>query len=104
MTTFDYVMLILASASPRRQELLRNAGIAFEVQPAHIPEDPTWRNPKALPNGWPAKRRKRWQAATAGCVLGADTIVVMDGQILGKPPILPTRRECYGCFPDTTMK
>ena len=33
-------MLVLASASPRRQELLRNAGIPFEVQPAHIPEDP----------------------------------------------------------------
>ena len=33
-------MLVLASASPRRQELLRNAGISFEVQPANIPEDP----------------------------------------------------------------
>src|ERR1700686_4651424 len=31
-------MLVLASASPRRQELLRNAGLAFEVQPANIPE------------------------------------------------------------------
>jgi len=33
-------MLVLASASPRRQELLRNAGISFEVHPADIPEDP----------------------------------------------------------------
>ena len=32
--------LVLASASPRRQELLRRAGIPFEVQPAHIAEDP----------------------------------------------------------------
>src|SRR6267143_324929 len=33
-------MLVLASASPRRQELLCSAGITFVVQPAHIPEDP----------------------------------------------------------------
>ena len=32
--------LILASASPRRRELLTQAGFSFEVQPAHIPEDP----------------------------------------------------------------
>jgi septum formation protein len=80
-------MLVLASASPRRQELLRNAGIPFEVQPAHIPEDP-------LP-GEGAKecteRLAREKAlSVAGqrpqdCVLGADTVVVVDGQILGKP-------------------
>jgi len=80
-------MLVLASASPRRQELLRNAGITFEVQPADIPEDP-------LP-GEPAKacaeRLAREKAlAVAGqrphdFVLGADTVVVVDGQILGKP-------------------
>ena len=80
-------MLVLASASPRRQELLRNAGIAFEVQPAHIPED-------ALP-GESAKdcaerlaREKalaiaqKWPKAV---VLGADTVVVIDGKLLGKP-------------------
>jgi len=80
-------MLVLASASPRRQELLRNAGITFEVQPAHIPEDP-------LP-GEPAKacaeRLARAKALAVArqrphdCVLGADTVVVVDGQLLGKP-------------------
>jgi septum formation protein len=80
-------MLLLASASPRRQELLRNAGIAFEVQPADVPEDPLPREAakdcverlardKAL-----AIARQRPNA----CVLGADTVVVIDGQILGKP-------------------
>ena len=33
-------MLVLASASPRRRELLTQAGFSFEVHPAHIPEDP----------------------------------------------------------------
>jgi septum formation protein len=80
-------MLVLASASPRRQELLRNAGIPFEVQPADIPEDP-------LP-GEPAKacaeRLARGKALTVArrrpdeIVLGADTVVVVDGQLLGKP-------------------
>jgi septum formation protein len=80
-------MLVLASASPRRQELLRSAGIHFEVQPAHIPEDPLpGEGAKAC-----AERLAREKAlAVAGqrpqdCVLGADTVVVVDGQILGKP-------------------
>lgn len=80
-------MLVLASASPRRQELLRKAGIAFEVHPAHIAEDP-------LP-GEDAKdcaeRLAREKALAVAAqrphdmVLGADTVVVIDGQILGKP-------------------
>jgi septum formation protein len=80
-------MLVLASASPRRQELLRSAGIAFEVQPADIPEDP-------LPGEGAkecAERLAREKALAVArqrphdCVLGADTVVAVDGQILGKP-------------------
>jgi septum formation protein len=84
-------MLVLASASPRRQELLRNAGIAFEAQPADIPEDPLPGEPaqgcaerlareKAL-----AVARQRPSLRPHDVVLGADTVVVVDGQILGKP-------------------
>ncbi|MFZ3263039.1 MAG: Maf family protein [Terriglobales bacterium] len=80
-------MLVLASASPRRQELLRNAGIAFEVQPAHIPEDPLpGENAKDC-----AERLAREKALAIArkrpteAVLGADTVVVIDNQILGKP-------------------
>ncbi|MGA2967209.1 MAG: Maf family protein [Terriglobales bacterium] len=84
-------MLVLASASPRRQELLRNAGIAFEAQPAHIAEDPLpGEDAKAC-----AERLAREKAlAVAGqrpslrtndVVLGADTVVVVDGELLGKP-------------------
>jgi septum formation protein len=80
-------MLVLASASPRRQELLRNAGISFEVQPAHIAEDP-------LPGEGAkecAERLAREKALAVAqmrpneVVLGADTVVVVDGKILGKP-------------------
>ncbi len=80
-------MLVLASASPRRQELLRNAGIPFEVQPADIVENPqTGESAKNC-----AERLARAKALAIAqhrphdIVLGADTVVVVDGQILGKP-------------------
>jgi septum formation protein len=79
--------LVLASASPRRQELLRNAGIAFVVQATNIPEVPQpGESPKAC-----AERLAREKALAVfrqrpdAFVLGADTVVVVDGQILGKP-------------------
>jgi septum formation protein len=80
-------MLVLASASPRRRELLRNAGIAFEVQPTDIDENPL---PQEAANEC-AERLAREKALTVArqrpqdVVLGADTVVVVDGQILGKP-------------------
>jgi septum formation protein len=80
-------MLVLASASPRRQELLRNAGISFTVQPADIDETPLpGEGPKAC-----AERLARekalavWRTRPRDVVLGADTIVVVDEAILGKP-------------------
>ena len=80
-------MLVLASASPRRQELLRNAGIAFAVQPTDIPEAP---QEGELPRSF-AERLAREKALAVArqrpddFVLGADTTVVVGGQILGKP-------------------
>jgi nucleoside triphosphate pyrophosphatase len=80
-------MLVLASASPRRRELLRNANIAFTVQPAEIPEVPlAGESPAAF-----SSRMAREKAVTiskrnpGAFVLGADTIVIVDGAILGKP-------------------
>jgi septum formation protein len=80
-------MLVLASASPRRQDLLRSAGIAFQVQPADLDEAP-------LPGESArdcAERLAREKALAVWCtrpsdlVLGADTVVVIDEEILGKP-------------------
>jgi septum formation protein len=80
-------MLVLASASPRRQELLRNARFVFKVQPAHIPEEPL---PGEAPEAC-AQRLAREKARVVylerpqDYVLAADTIVVVDGLILNKP-------------------
>jgi septum formation protein len=79
--------LILASGSPRRQELLREAGIEFQIHPPNISED---RNPGEPPLNY-ALRLSREKAETVArqfpndFVLGADTIVVVDEEILGKP-------------------
>ena len=80
-------MLVLASASPRRQELLRAAGILFSVQPANIDETP---RAGELPREC-AERLARekalavWDGRQRDMVLAADTIVVVDQMILGKP-------------------
>lgn len=78
----------LASRSPRRQELLKQLGLVFEVLPADIPEEP---GPAEPPAAY-AVRMAREKALAAQAlasrplpVLGADTDVVLDGRILGKP-------------------
>jgi septum formation protein len=80
--------LILASASPRRQELLRQAGFEFDVRPPAVEEIPL---PGEAAEDF-ARRAARDKAldvaATAppdSLVLGADTVVVAGGEILGKP-------------------
>jgi len=79
--------LVLASASPRRQELLRAAGIAITVQPTNLPETPLDGEPPKVFAGRLA-HEKAWaifKQRPNDFVLGADTIVVVDGDILGKP-------------------
>ena len=81
------VRIILASQSPRRRELLSLIGIAHEIMPADLDES-------LLPEESPtehAERLARSKAETvaarepAAVVIGSDTIVVLDGDILGKP-------------------
>jgi septum formation protein len=87
MNVYNRQIMILASASPRRQELLLNAGIPFTVQPAHIDEKLiTGESPKDCAERLAAgKARAIVQQGCQDVVLGADTIVVVDGGILGKP-------------------
>lgn len=81
--------LVLASASPRRQDLLRETGLDFVMRPANIPEIQL---PSEMPQQF-AERMARekavliWNRKTDGerTVLGADTVVVIDGEVLGKP-------------------
>jgi len=80
-------MLVLASASPRRADLLRNAGIPFVVDPAHVPEQPV---AGEVPIGYAQRlAREKAQAVFArhpgDAVLGADTVVVIDEHLLEKP-------------------
>jgi septum formation protein len=78
--------LYLASRSPRRQELLRQVGLRFEVTPADVPER---RAPAQSPGDYAlAMALAKARAARAPGplpVLGADTDVVIDDRILGKP-------------------
>lgn len=83
--------LILASASPRRRELLTQLGVAFDVRPADVNED-------ALPGETPLETQKRITLAKAmainlrgsghpagAIVIACDTTVLLDGEMLNKP-------------------
>lgn len=81
------VRVILASASPRRRELLNLVGIAHETRPANVDES-------LLPDESPVPHAERLARAKAAAIskdesdaviIGADTIVVIDGKVLGKP-------------------
>ncbi|HEV2222593.1 MAG TPA: Maf family protein [Candidatus Acidoferrales bacterium] len=93
--------LILASVSPRRAEILRNAGFDFEVVPAHANES---RRPNEAATDY-VRRLAEEKARMAGgqlsdklahgstVIIGADTVVVIDGEILGKPSSAANARE-----------
>ena len=77
--------LVLASASPRRRDLLARLGLAFTVRPTDA--DETW--PAGLAVGPAAEavalRKARALDDAGAVVLAADTVVVLDGDVLGKP-------------------
>ncbi len=85
-------MIYLASASPRRQELLRQIGVAFQVLPSGIEEQPQpheaprdYVQRVALDKAHAAARTLAGRGLAAHPVLGADTEVVLEGEVLGKP-------------------
>jgi len=84
--TSGAVRLILASASPRRRELLASLGLTFEVVPSDADET---LEPIALPEAVAALALRKARAVAAarrtGLIVAADTIVVIDGRALGKP-------------------
>ncbi len=81
------MQLVLASGSPRRKELLALLGVDFEVCTSEFPEHPVI--------GWsPLEQAKHFAREKARCVaqvrlqdfiLGSDTVIELDGQLLGKP-------------------
>jgi len=83
-------LLVLASASPRRRELLSRAGLEFEVMAADLPEHAQpGEPPGALVERLAAEKalavRARLPLLPLRFVLGADTVVVLEGEVLGKP-------------------
>lgn len=82
--------LVLASGSPRRRALLERAGVSFEVCPADLQEE---RGPGEEPGDFARRVAAEKARAVAGrlgtepprLVLGADTVVVVEGDVLGKP-------------------
>lgn len=80
--------LILASRSPRRQELLRKYGLSFTVREADIDETPpSGASPAEAAKDIALRKAKAVQAACGAdvFVVGADTSVLLDGELLGKP-------------------
>ena len=97
--------LILASSSPRRAEVLRDAGISFSVLSSAVDET-------AMPGETPQEHVQRLADAKGGLVaarsvgpaivLSADTVVVLDGQILGKPRSTDEARRMLELFSGRT--
>lgn len=78
--------LILASASPRRRELMAQAGLNFTVQVSEADETVTERRPDKIVEELALRKAMAVaETVTGSTVIGADTIVAMDGTILGKP-------------------
>ena len=86
----DVSVLVLASASPRRRDLLRHAGLRFEVMPADVPEEMhAGEHPRALVERLAVAKaaavRGRLPERPRRLVLGSDTVVALGDAILGKP-------------------
>lgn len=79
-------MLVLASRSPRRQEILRNAGLDFVVRPAEVEEKlAAGESAEAYVRRLARAKAEAVPAAPDDIVLGADTVVVAEGEVLEKP-------------------
>jgi septum formation protein len=91
----DTPQLILASASPRRRQLLAQLALPFTVMPANLEERQLAHEP---PLAYVVRMAESKAAHLAqqypdACVLGADTVVVLDNDILGKPADMKEARQ-----------
>lgn len=78
--------LILASSSPRRRDLLKTARIPFRSLKSHIDEEELQLGPADMTINFATKKaRSIYHRLNDGWILGADTIVLIDNRILGKP-------------------
>jgi septum formation protein len=93
--------LILASQSPRRADILKQVGLQFIVQASEIDEaqfDSSWTPIDMVMNLAFRKAQKVAQSFTKGVIIGADTIVVIEGEILGKPSSPAEAMKMLSCL------
>lgn len=99
--------LILASASPRRQSLLREAGYEFVIHPANIDEEkyPAGLTPEGLAVYLAEAKAKAVGGIYPGDVtLGSDTVVALGDKLLGKPTDAKDARKMLGTLSGTTHR
>lgn len=78
--------IVLASASPRRRELLAALGVDYDIDPADIDETSAERDPVRVAEGLALRKaRTVAQRHPGAIVIGSDTVVALDGRLLGKP-------------------
>jgi nucleoside triphosphate pyrophosphatase len=105
-----HMKIILASSSPRRAEVLRDAGIAFEICATHVEEAARPGEPAQAMVARLAEAKARAAAAQigeskGGCIIiGADTSVELDGEIFGKPRDTAHAREMLAAFSGRTHR
>ena len=95
--------LVLASGSPRRREIMESAGLEFEVTLSDVTEGPPADGESAKQYATRMAQQKASAVADrlgGGIVLGADTVVVLDGAILGKPASASEAVEMLGRLRD----
>lgn len=77
--------LILASESPRRKHILQSLGLQIKVIPSHIPEDNIEGTGEVIARTLANLKARSVAAKHNGMIIGADTVVILDDIILGKP-------------------
>ncbi len=98
------LQMILASASPRRKTLLGRLGLAFDVLPADVPEElePLEEADHAVLRLARAKAAAVSRRQPDSLVVGADTMVLLDGRIMGKPADAAEAAEMLGSLSGRT--
>jgi len=99
------VRIILASASPRREALLTQIGLACRVEPSGVSEEEAGRSGDPASFVEQAALAKAEEVAARvgdGLVLGADTVVVIGGEVLGKPASIADAREMLARLSNAT--
>jgi len=87
--------IILASKSPRRKELLENIGLKFKIVPSDINEDLiSFSSPKEYAERLSKEKAKKVvEEYQDAIIIGADSIVILNGEIIGKPKSLENAKE-----------